>query len=163
MFLIFQSGNKLLNNCLDCLYEKYKSLGPSYRPPSGRSIRQDLGLYIFPYRQSNQLLRRYCRPSFQLFTNSPSRWTNSAVHQTMLRLLLDGKLKITIDFITIVWEQYGNEDVKHCFLQHLQSTPEIKFECQYDKQLSNILELYSKYLKFLARVFQETFTVTKLS
>ena len=54
-----QSGNKLLNNWFDCLYEKYKSLGPLYRPPCSRSIRQDLGLYIFPYRQSNQLLRRY--------------------------------------------------------------------------------------------------------
>ena len=58
MFWIFQSGNKLLNNWLDCLYEKCKSLGPSYRPHCGRSIRQGLGLYIFPYRRSNQLLRR---------------------------------------------------------------------------------------------------------
>ena len=57
-FWIFESGNKLLNNWLDSLYEKYKSLGPSYRPPCGRSIRQDLGLYIFQYRESNQLLRR---------------------------------------------------------------------------------------------------------
>ena len=30
------------------------------------------------------------------------------------------------------------------FLQHLENTPEIKFECQEDKQLSNILELYFK-------------------
>ena len=29
-----------------------------YFSPCGRSIRQDLGLYIFPYGQSNQLLRR---------------------------------------------------------------------------------------------------------
>ena len=35
MFSIFQSGNKLLNNWLDCVYEKYKPLGPSYRPPRG--------------------------------------------------------------------------------------------------------------------------------
>ena len=54
-----QAINKLLINWLDCLYEKYKSLSPSHRPPCGRSIHQDLGLYIFPYRQSNQLLRRY--------------------------------------------------------------------------------------------------------
>ena len=52
MFWIFQPGNKLLNNWLDYLYEKYKSLS------CGRFIRQDLGLYIFPYRYSNQLLRR---------------------------------------------------------------------------------------------------------
>ena len=30
------------------------------------------------------------------------------------------------------------------FLQHLENTPEIKFECQENKQLSNILELYFK-------------------
>ena len=29
-------------------------------------------------------------------------------------------------------------------LQHLENTPEIKFECQEDKQLCNILELYFK-------------------
>ena len=30
------------------------------------------------------------------------------------------------------------------FLQHIENTPEIKFECQKDKQLSNILEFYFK-------------------
>ena len=34
--------------------------------------------------------------------------------------------------------------MKPCFLQHLGSTPEIKFECQEDKQLTNILELCFK-------------------
>ena len=36
------------------------------------------------------------------------------------------------------------EDVKRRFLRHLENTPEIKFECQEDKQSSNILELYCK-------------------
>ena len=42
------------------------------------------------------------RLSFQLFINSPPRWTNLAVLQTMLKLLPRSRLKITINFITIV-------------------------------------------------------------
>ena len=38
---------------------------------------------------------------------------------------------------------YDNENVRRRFL-HLENTPEIKFECQEFKQLSNILELHFK-------------------
>ena len=34
--------------------------------------------------------------------------------------------------------------MKRRFVQHLENTPEIKFECKGDKQLFNILELYLK-------------------
>ena len=41
-----------------------------------------------------------------------------AVLQAMLKLLSRWQFKITIDFITIVWKQSDNEDVKRRFLQH---------------------------------------------
>ena len=37
---------------------------------------------------------------FLVVFSSPSRWTNLAVFQTMLKLLLRSQLKITINFIT---------------------------------------------------------------
>ena len=43
--------------------------------------------------------------------------------------------------------------MNHRFLQHLQNTPEIKFECQGDKQLSSILELYFKIVSVLTIFF----------
>ena len=52
--------------------------------------------------------------------------------------------------------------MKRRLLQHLENTPKIKFECQEDKQLSNILELYFKIFQ-LPSSFLEAFTVTKLS
>ena len=73
MFWKFQSGNKLFNNWLDCLYERYESLGPSYRPLCGRSVRQNLELYIFPCWQSNQLLRSY-------FLTKISTWSAANFH-----------------------------------------------------------------------------------
>ena len=56
----------------------------------------------------------------------------------------------------------NNKDVKHRFLQHLESIPKIKFECQEDEQLSNILELYFKIFQVRTIFFLETFTVIKL-
>ena len=43
--------------------------------------------------------------------------------------------------------------MKRRFLQHLENTPEIKFECQEDKQLSNILELYFKIFQVRTTFF----------
>ena len=43
--------------------------------------------------------------------------------------------------------------MKRGFLQHLENTPGIKFECQEDKQLSNILELYFKIFQGRAIFF----------
>ena len=50
--------------------------------------------------------------------------------------------------------------MKRRFLQHLENTPEIKFECQKDKQLSNILQLYFQIFQ-IPSSFLETFTVAK--
>ena len=41
--------------------------------------------------------------------------------------------------------------------QALENTPEIKFECQEDKQLSNILELYFKISKVLGKSVPRNF------
>ena len=54
-----------------------------------------------------RFITTYYRLSFQLFTNSPSRWTNLAVLQTMLRLLLDGNWKLPSTLLPL----YGNNKV----------------------------------------------------
>ena len=43
--------------------------------------------------------------------------------------------------------------MKRRFLQHLENNPEIKFECQEDKQLSNILEHYFKIFQVRTIIF----------
>ena len=54
--------------------------------------------------QDKKCIPIHYRLSFQLFINSPPRWTNLAVLQTMLKLLPGSQLKLisTINFITIV-------------------------------------------------------------
>ena len=54
-----------------------------------------------------RFITTYYRLSFQLFTNSPSRWTNLAVLQTMLKLLLDSNSKLPSTLLPL----YGNNKV----------------------------------------------------
>ena len=54
-----QAINSLLTGWTVYMKNINPSVLPIDLPAVGWSIRQDLGLYIFPYRQSNQLLRRY--------------------------------------------------------------------------------------------------------
>ena len=51
--------------------------------------------------------------------------------------------------------------MKRRFLQHLENTPEIKFECQEDKQYPIFWSFISKYFKFVPSSFLEIFAVTK--
>ena len=98
--------------------------------------------------------------SFQFFINSPPRWASLAVLQTMLKLLSRSQLKITL--LPLHDNNKLMKDVKRRFLRHSGNTPEIKFECQQDKQLSNIWSFISIYFKFVLSSFVEAFTVTKL-
>ena len=66
--------------------------------------------------------KKFIPTYYKLSFNSPSRWTSLAV----LQLLPGSQLKITIMYDN----NKDNEDVKRGFLQNLENTPEIKFECQ---------------------------------
>ena len=93
-----------------------------------------------------------CLSFIKMTLNLPSHWTSSAVLETMLKLLPRSQLKIRMMYD-------NNEDVKCGFVQHLENTPEIKFECQEDKQLhvSNVLELYFKIFKVPTIFFPSNF------